>query len=166
LLKGRAVAKVDFANDISLGFLSRDPVFFEYRTVKNNFIWILKSRGVAKEERETIAMRALDEMGLGALADKKIRWLTKVEKRMVQIARLMLRPIEVLLCDEVLEEFDTVDQKSIINVLKILLQKSKDCVVIFACTDAKLYHDFAPKVYYLKYGTLSEKGENNEADVQ
>ncbi|MBR4270873.1 MAG: ATP-binding cassette domain-containing protein [Clostridia bacterium] len=166
LLNGRAVTQVDFAHDISLGFLSRDPVFFEYRTVKSNLEWVLKSRGIVKEEREGIIMRTLEECDLVSLVNKKIRWLSKVEKRLVQIARLLLRPIDVLLCDEILEEFDTVDQNSIISILKLVLKKSSNCVVVFACTNAKLYQEFSPKLYYLKYGVLSKHGESDEADIQ
>ena len=167
LLNGRVVNQVDFAHDISLGFLSREPVFFEYKTVRSNLEWVLKSRGVVKSERESLVQKVMDEAELGHLLDKKIRWLSKVEKRLVQIARLMLRPIDILLCDEILEEFDTVAQNSIIKLLKLLLDRAREkCVVIFACTNAKLYHDFAPKVYNLKYGVLSAQGEGNEANIQ
>ncbi len=158
LINGREVGKVDFAHDISLGFLSSAPIFFENRTVLSNLCWALKVRGVEKEKRAELAHKVLTECEVDHLADKKAKQLTPVERRIVQIARLMLRPLDVLLCDELFDVFETEARKIIDKVFsKLLLKPNENKVIIFSCENVEPYKSYVDKVYTMELGDIKQE---------
>jgi len=160
LIKGREVAKVDFAQDISLGFLSSAPIFFENKTVLDNLCWTLKVRGIEKEKRPELANKVLLECGVENLSDKKAKHLNPVERRIVQIARLMLRPIDILLCDEVFDCFETDAQKQVKVVFdKLLKAPNEDKVVLFSCSTIEPYKTYVDKVYTMELGDIKQEEE-------
>jgi len=162
LINGREVAKVDFAHDISLGFLSSIPIFFERRTVFDNLSWALKVRGVEKDKRAELVNQVLTECEISSLADKKAKQLTPVERRIVQISRLMLRPLDVLLCDELFDVFEAEARKTIDKVFSKLLSKpNSDKVVIFACENAEPYKNYVDKVYTMELGDIKEEEKSD-----
>ena len=51
-IKGIPLKKLDFKNDISMGYFPQTPVFMERKTVKENLEFVLKDRGFTKYEIE------------------------------------------------------------------------------------------------------------------
>ena len=100
LIDGVNLEDVDFISSVSVGYLSQKPVFFESKTVYQNLAWALKIRKVDKKLWEEKVDEVLKEFNLLDIKKKKINKLTKTEKKLVQIARLMLRPLDILLCDD------------------------------------------------------------------
>ncbi len=155
------VSKVDFATNVNLGYITQAPVFFERKTVFDNLAWVLKNRKVPKREWETRVRAVLNEFELSYLADLKIGTLSRLERRQVQIARLALRPIDILLCDDIFDDPDGEIVKQTKKCLQILLDKDPaQKTIIFASENEQVLGDLVQKVYYLNGGCLSEK--NNE----
>ena len=150
--------KVDFANDVNLGYVTEAPVFFERKTVFDNLAWVLKNRKVPKREWETQVRAVLDEFELSYLTDLKVCTLSKLERRQVQIARLALRPIDILLCDDIFADPDAEIVKQTKKCLKILIDKEpKNKTIVFSAENEQSVGDFVSKIYYLNGGCLEER---------
>lgn len=157
------IAKVDFATHVNLGYITQAPVFFERKTVYQNLAWVLKNRKVPRVERESRVRAVLDEFELSYLADLKICSLSRLERRQVQIARLALRSLDILLCDDIFGDPDSEVVKQTKKCLQILLDKdSQQKTVIFAAEERGVVEEFADKVYYLSGGCLSESENEDE----
>lgn len=151
------IKKVKFFNDVNLGYITTNATFFEKKTVYDNFAWILKTRKVPKRDREARVRAVLDEFELSYLADMRVNSLSPLERRQVQIARLALRPVDIVLCDQIFdgEDKDIVDQTK--KCLQILLNREpKQKTVIMACEDEKLIADMVDKVYHIDGGSIVE----------
>jgi len=165
LINGRDVSKTDFSHDISLGLLSSDPIFFENKTVLDNLCWALKVRGVEKDQRVAASEKVLADCGISGLATQKAKQLSPVDRRILQIARLLLRPIDVLLCDELFERFDSEERKSISSVFSQLLSAPQgNKLVLFACSDLAPYKSYITKSYVMELGDL--RLEENSSDAK
>lgn len=153
------IKRVDFANNINLGYITEAPVFFERKTVFDNLAWVLKNRKIPKREWETRVRAVLDEFELSYLADLKVCTLSKLERRQVQIARLALRPIEILLCDDIFADPDAEIVKQTKKCLQILIDKEpKQKTIVFSAENEQSINDFANKIYHLNGGCLEENG--------
>ncbi len=153
------VHKVDFARDVSLGYLSSKAIFFENRTVYKNLAWALKIRGVDKALWEKQIEQVLDEFGITQLKEARVGTLCRSDRRLVQIVRLALRPLDILLCDDIEINADSKTSNKLTEALKKLIAKEKkDKIVIFTCNNAKNCNAFVNKKIKIVSGSL-ETGE-------
>ncbi len=153
--------KINFLTDVSLGYITTKATFFERKTVYYNLAWILKTRKVPKREREAKVRAVLDEFEISYLADMKVNSLSPLERRQVQIARLALRPIDILLCDEIFDGKDEDLQKQVKKSLMTLINKDpKDKIVVISSEDEKLISDLVGKIYHIDGGSIV--GNTNE----
>ena len=158
LIKGIPVHKVNFATDVSLGYLSTKAVFFERKSVYSNLLWALKVHKVAKAEREERVNAVLKEFDIEALKKEKVKNLCGSDRRLVQIARMALRPLEIVLCDDVLSEYDADTVVRIKKALNILFDSApKDKIIIMAGQTEESCKDFVKEYRYLKSGSFVEK---------
>lgn len=93
--------KIDFKKDVSLIYLSSNPVFFNNKSVFDNLAYPLKLRNYSETMINQKVNRALDYLGIEGLIEKKVKTLTKEEKLIVNIARSILREADIYLVDDV-----------------------------------------------------------------
>ncbi len=154
----KPLSKVDFSSDVNLGYITEVPVFFERKTVAHNLAWVLKNRKIPKREWETRVRAVLDEFELSYLANLRVGTLSKLERRQVQIARLALRPIEILLCDDILNDSDQEVVRQTKKCLKMLIDREpKQKTIVFSAEDEQSVAEFVDKVYLLNDGCIEEK---------
>lgn len=172
-IKGTPIQKINFSRDVSLGYLSTKAVFFERKSVYKNLLWTLKVHKVDKQEREARIDAILEEFGIQHLKKERIGTLCNSDRRLVQIARMAMRPLEIILCDDVLTGDDSATQEKIKKALKKLFDSApKDKVIIMAGQDEKLCKEFVNKVIYIKAGSLVDnqvlyiKSDNKEGTAQ
>ena len=165
LLKGIPVNKVNFARDVSLGYLSTKAVFFERKSVYKNLMWTLKVHRVDKKERKERIENVLKEFGIENLRDEKVKNLCASDRRLTQIARMSMRPLEIVLCDDVLAEYDDMDTKARIRkaILKLFDSAPKDKVIIMTSQDRKSCEGVASKFIEIKLGSFVD---NNKDDTK
>lgn len=154
-IKGTPINKINFSRDVSLGYLSTKAVFFERKSVYKNLLWTLKVHKVDKKEREERIDAILEEFGIQNLKKERVGTLCNSDRRLVQIARMAMRPLEIILCDDVLTIDDTVTQEKIKKALRNLFDSApKDKVVIMASQDESLCKDFVNKIIYIQSGSF------------
>lgn len=155
LIDGTKIEDVDFISSVSVGYLSQKPVFFESKTVFQNLAWALKIRKVDKKLWEEKVDEVLKEFNLMDIKKKKIHKLSKTEKKLVQIARLMLRPLDILLCDDLNLYKEDENYEVLIKAYKKLINKDKKHkVTFFISNNEELFKDLITREIKLESGSI------------
>ena len=151
LINDVPVQKIDFAHDISMGYVSRKPVLFENRSVKKNLEWALKIRGVDKNEWQMHIDRVLNMFDIQKLKNERVSTLCRSDKRLVQFARLALRPLDILLVDEMDVDKDNAFCNTINDSIKKLVDADPaDKIVIMVCENDSQCPQYITKKIHLK----------------
>ncbi len=152
---------VDFAKDVSLGYLSSKAIFYENKTVLKNLMWALKIRGEDKDIQEKKALEVLKDYNIEHLKDEKVGRLCKSDRRLVQIARLALRPLDILLCDEFDLQEDNKITEELINAQKKLINADhKDKIVIIACENVSHFKDIINREIKMVSGSIEKENKS------
>lgn len=160
-IRDMPIKRVDFANNVNLGYITEAPIFFERKTVADNLNWVLKNRKVPKREWESRVRAVLDEFELSYLLELKMSTLSKLERRQIQIARLALRPIDILLCDDIFSDPDPEIVKQTKKCLATLIEREpKNKTIVYAAEDEASVAGLVDKIYHLNGGCIEE--ENDE----
>lgn len=109
--------KINFKKDVNMLYLSSTPVFFAGKSVYYNLAYSLKLRNYSENIINQKINRALDNLGLEGIKEKKIKNLTQEEKQIVNIARSILREADIYLIDDIFK-FDKQTNEKIAHVLK------------------------------------------------
>ena len=146
---------VDFKKDVSLGYLSSKAVFYESKSVYKNLVWALKIRCVDKALWDEKVCKVLEEFEITNLKNEKVGRLCRSDRRLVQMARLALRPLDVLLCDDIEIEGDSKTCEKLFGALKKLLDgKKQDKIVVLACKNLNACKDLVSRQIKLVSGSL------------
>jgi len=157
-LHGKPIKNINFASDVNLGYITETPVFFERKTVFDNLAWVLKNRKVPKREWETRVRAVLDEFELSYLSNLKVCTLSALERRLVQIARLALRPIEILLCDDIFGNSESEAVRQTKKCLQTLINKEpKQKTIVFSAESERFVSEFVDQIYHLNGGCFEEQ---------
>jgi putative thiamine transport system ATP-binding protein len=90
-----------------LGMLFQDDLLFPHLTVGNNLLFGLPSSIKNREERRSIAEKALADAGLGGLFDRPPLTLSGGQRSRVSLLRALLSAPRALLLDEPFARLDT-----------------------------------------------------------
>ena len=147
------VDKIDFKKDISLGFLPSQPVFMENKTVLQNLQYVLKIRKVVKELANIKIENAIKTYDLQTIANMKMKDLQYFDRVRVALARFQLRPIEVLIVDDVFSRLGESDQKIVVKHINNLI-KANQCSCIIAVEDKAMFSVIGGKQVVIENGSL------------
>jgi len=114
---------------------------------------------VPKEGDYEIAMKAIREVGIDDLVDRKFSELSGGEKQKVLLARLFAQEPKILLLDEPTAHLDISSQLEIMGILREL---SRDRIAIVAMHDINLALSFANRIFMIKGGKVLYAGSPRE----
>lgn len=154
-IKNISLEKIDFENDISLGYLPANFAFLENKSVKQNIEYVLKIRNKNDDFLNVKVNNALIEYGLDYVKNKKVRELNYLERLKVAIARLSVRNVDLFLIDDVFDKLSTLEKDKIIKSLKSLI-KTNDATAIIMTDSEDVAKAFGYTKKYLEYGSLKE----------
>lgn len=158
--KNISLEKIDFANDISIGYLPANFVFLENKSVKQNIEYVLKIRNKEDEFLNVKVNNALVEYGLDYIKNKQVKDLNYLDRLKLAIARLSVRNIDVFLIDDVFERLASLEKDKIIKSIKALIKSNDACALIMTESEDVAKQFGYPKKY-LVYGSLQDEKDVN-----
>ncbi len=154
-IKDININKLNYKTDISMGYVSSQGNFYENRTVKSNLEYVLKIRKQTKEKINSSVNAALLKYNLKHLQDTKVKDLNKLDKMKLSLARLSMRKLELLIVDDIFEEFSTSEAKVLAELVKELVENN-GCSAFVAASDNKVLKILNGRVIEIKFGSLEK----------
>ena len=111
-----------------IGYIFQNYALLEDKTVLYNLMICIENVKI-KNKKAKIA-EALKEVGLNGYESKKVYQCSGGERQRIAIARLLLKPCELILADEPTGSLDKINKEVIYSMLKLLQKKGKTIVVV------------------------------------
>ena len=102
-------------------------------------------RRVGKKQRDA-AMTALEQVGIGHLAQRQISQLSGGQQQRVFLARALVQDAKVYFMDEPFAAVDAATEQAIVKLLRELNERGKTCLVV--------HHDLATVTRYFDWLVL------------
>lgn len=147
-----SLKKIDFKNDLSVGYVPYCPVFLENKTVYENFKYILHKKGFKPAEAEKMINNAIIDFSLERIRDEKVRNIRKEDKYVLSLIRLTFRPLDLLLVDNIFDEISDVYVDAILSLIKRL--KTQNTTLILACTRPEIAEKICRRKIYFEHGKV------------
>ena len=135
----------------SIGFVFQTYNLIPHQSIIKNVELALTIGGVSKDERRQRAIKALEKVGLQGLEKKKPNQLSGGQMQRVAIARALINEPEILLADE---PTGALDSETSIQVLDLLKEVAKDCLVIMVTHNPELAERYSSRIIKMKDGLL------------
>lgn len=153
--KDISLDKIDFQNDISVGYLPVTPTFLEKKTVEDNIEYIVKLREKDKSYVSPKVSNALVEYGLEYIRKKKVKELSYYDRLKLALARLSTRNIDVLLIDDVFSNLSSMEKDKLIKQIKAIV-KTQGCATLIMVDSDDIASKLGYNKKYLVYGSLQD----------
>ena len=135
----------------SIGFVFQSYNLIQHQSIIKNVELALTIGGISKDERRERAIKALEKVGLQGLEKKKPNQLSGGQMQRVAIARALINEPEILLADE---PTGALDSETSIQIMDLLKEVSKDCLVIMVTHNPDLANAYANRIIKMKDGLL------------
>lgn len=114
-----------------IGIVMQDFALVEdYTAMENVMIPLYFSKGKSGESKKIRAIRALEKLGIGDLATKKVNKLSGGQKQRVAIARAIVNNPSILLADEPTGALDVKTSAEMMEVFKELNKQGITVIII------------------------------------
>lgn len=153
-IKDIPLEKLNFKNDINAGYVPASPVFFEKKSVYENFKYILKTWGLSEKEIESKINKTIIEYSLEKIKDTKIKDLSLEEKYVLSLIRLTFRELELLLIDNIFDKLSEPIMEVVLSLIKQLTSKKTTLVV--AVRNEEIADKICKRKIYFKLGSIVE----------
>lgn len=150
------INKVNFKQDISLGYVPKVPVFKNKKTVGENLEYVLKIRGVEPASMNFKILTSLKNFGIDGLKNVPVQSLNRYQKMLVQLARVSMRAVDIVLIDNITNKLSKTEQAGLVDAIKILIDMNPDAIFIVAFNNDKIAKELGLKVLKLKAGSLEK----------
>lgn len=158
-LNGKELKTID-DKDKNFSLVLAEPVLFENKTVKQNLCFQLEL--IEKMVDDESLIKILDEYGLNVALNQKVKKLTLVQKRLLQIVRAMLKNPQILFIDDLFEDLENEDLLKVLQVYKKLFD-NKNLTIVSTIGDETykilrldLNNFKLDKVFYLNLAEIKE----------
>lgn len=165
-LDGKDIAKMnveDLRNirrhDINMVF--QNFGLFPHRTILENTEFGLEMRGVSKEERTTLAEKALDNAGLLPFKDQYPSQLSGGMQQRVGLARALANSPKILMMDEAFSALDPLIRREMQDEL-LDLQDTNKQTIIFISHDLNEALRIGDRIALMKDGEIMQIGTGEE----
>lgn len=150
-----------------LGFVFQSFNLITYKTALENVSLPLYYQGVGRKERQEIALKYLDKVGLKERADHLPSELSGGEKQRVAIARALATNPKVVLADEPTGALDSTTSNSVMELLKDI---NREGMTVFVITHEEDIAEETDRIVRLKDGVIISdekvnKGIKNNVNV-
>lgn len=136
-----------------LGFVFQSFNLINYKTAKENVALPLYYQGLARKERNTMALDYLNRVGLKPWAEHLPSELSGGQKQRVAIARAMASQPKVLLADEPTGSLDSTTSFEVMDLIQKINDEGNTILVV---THEKDIAHMCKRIVYLKDGVIIE----------
>ena len=136
-----------------LGFIFQSFNLINYKTAKENVALPLYYQGLARKERNTMALDYLERVGLKPWAEHLPSELSGGQKQRVAIARAMASQPKVLLADEPTGALDSTTSFQVMDLIQKINDEGNTILVV---THEKDIAHMCKRIVYLKDGVIIE----------
>ena len=136
-----------------LGFIFQSFNLINYKTAHENVILPLYYQGVKRKDRETKALKYLEDVGLKNWATHMPNELSGGQKQRVAIARAMVSEPKVLLADELTGALDSKTSKEVMDLIQNINKQGKTILVV---THEEDIAQMCKRIVRLKDGVIVE----------
>lgn len=127
----------------SIGFVFQSYNLIPHQTVLANVELALTLSGVSKEERRARAIKALEQVGLGAQINKKPSQMSGGQMQRVAIARALINNPDIILADE---PTGALDSETSVQIMEILKSIAKDKLIIMVTHNPELAKEYSTRI--------------------
>ncbi len=127
----------------SVGFVFQSYNLIPHQTVLANVELALTLSGVSKKERRERAVKALEQVGLGAQLNKKPNQMSGGQMQRVAIARALINNPDILLADE---PTGALDSETSVQIMELLKEISKDKLIIMVTHNPDLAYEYSNRI--------------------
>ena len=113
-----------------IGYLFQNYALIDESTVKTNLLVGLKYTKYSESEKKKLIADALGKVGLSGFEDKCIYKLSGGEQQRVAIARIMLKPSELILADEPTGSLDPANRKTVLELIRKINSEGKTVLMV------------------------------------
>lgn len=113
-----------------IAYLFQNFALLDSATVETNLYLAMRYVKLSKIEKGKAISQMLEELGLKGYEKRKIYELSGGEQQRVALARAMLKPSELLLCDEPTGSLDKANKNKIIDLLQKFNERGKTIVIV------------------------------------
>lgn len=146
--------KSPLGRDVRVGYMPQKSYAFQMTTLKN--VLLAGGRGDRAQ-----AKALLDRFGIGDLADQNARKLSGGETARMSMARLLMRPYDILILDEPTAAMDVAATLLAEDIL-LDYQARTGCTVLLVTHSLKQAQRVAGQALFLKEGRLIEQGDADQ----
>lgn len=104
----------------STGYVLQDDMLFSALTVRQNLQVRGAALGLTPAEREPLLLRCLERANVLPLADASVAHLSGGERQRVQLASLLMAPVDLLLLDEPTSRLDPANRRELAAAVREL----------------------------------------------
>ena len=155
------ISKVNFKQDVSLGYIPKVPVFKNKKTVGENLEYVLKIRGYEQASMNFKILSSLKNFGIDSLKNVPIQSLNRYQKMLVQLARVSMRTVDIVLIDNITNGLTKTEQMGLIDAIKILMEQNQESIFVVALNNDKIAKELGLKILKLKLGSLEKPKQEN-----
>ena len=118
-------AAPDFAVLDRVGFLPEERGLYRKMTTLAVIVFFARLKGMAAGDARRRALELLEQFGLGAIARKKVKTLSKGMAQKVQIIAAIVHDPDLVILDEPFSGLDPVNQRALEELMKSLAMQGK-----------------------------------------
>ena len=152
-IKDIPIKKLNYKFDLNAGYIPASPVFFDKKTVYENFKYILKYQKLNEAELENKINEALINFNIETLKDTKIKDLTLFEKYLISIVRLSFRNLDLLMIDNIFDNLTDEENEKIISIIKDKFYDKK-LTLLVATTSQKIAEQLSTRIIHFSNGSI------------
>jgi ABC-type Fe3+/spermidine/putrescine transport system ATPase subunit len=139
----------------------QEPRLLPHLRVDDNVALPLRAAGVGRAERRARAGALLDDVGLGALADRAVRGLSGGEQQRVALARALCAEPDLLLLDEPLAAVDP-NRREALRRLIVRLQAQRQLTTLIITHDRAEAAELADTLALMLEGRIVQQDAPSE----
>ena len=157
LIKGKRLSKINNLYDGILGVLPQNPqTLFVKKTVYLDLLDILSERKISKAEKEEMVRNIASLCRIECLLENHPYDLSGGEQQRVALAKILLKPCEIILLDEPTKGMDTHFKKIFADILKTL--KKNGITIVMVSHDIEFCAEYADRCAMFFDGNIISSG--------